>query len=67
MTNSMELLDRGMRCLSNELGILNAERFIALLLKEPFDYTEWRQKNLFAGMSLDEIIDEADSYCKENT
>ncbi|MDR1162140.1 MAG: hypothetical protein LBK45_07345 [Tannerellaceae bacterium] len=63
----MELLDRGMRCLSNELGILNAERFIALLLKEPFDYTEWRQKNLFAGMSLDEIIDEADSYCKENT
>ncbi|MDR1202672.1 MAG: hypothetical protein LBL58_13750 [Tannerellaceae bacterium] len=67
MINSMALLDKGMRCLSNELGILNAERFVALLLREPFDYTEWRQSNLFAGMSLDEIIDEADKYCKENT
>jgi hypothetical protein len=67
MTNSMALLDRGMRCLQNELGILNAERFVALLLREPFDYTEWRRNNLFAGMSLDEIIDEADKYCKENT
>ncbi|MDR1153532.1 MAG: hypothetical protein LBL04_02380 [Bacteroidales bacterium] len=63
----MALLDRGMRCLNNELGILNAERFVALLLREPFDYTEWRRNNLFAGMSLDEIIDEADRYCKENT
>jgi hypothetical protein len=67
MTNSMTLLDRGMKCLNNELGILNAERFVALLLREPFDYTEWRRNNLFAGMSLDEIIDEADRYCKENT
>jgi hypothetical protein len=67
MTNSMALLDRGMRCLSNELGILNAERFVALLLREPFDYTEWRQNNLFVDMSLDEIIDEAEKYCKENS
>jgi hypothetical protein len=67
MINSMALLDRGMRCLSNELGILNAERFVALLLREPFDYTEWRQNNLFVDLSLDEIIDEADKYCKENT
>jgi len=29
------------------------------------DYTEWRKDNLFAGMSLDEIIDKADEYCKE--
>ena len=43
-----------------------AERFISLLLREPFDYTEWRKDNLFVGMSLDEIIDEADKYCKEN-
>ena len=27
-------------------GVLNAERFIALILKEPFDYTEWRKENL---------------------
>ena len=67
MTNSAVLLDRGIRCLNNELGILDAERFVSLLLKEPFDYTEWRKDNLFVGMSLDEIIDEADRYCKEKS
>jgi len=64
MTNSAVLLDRGIRCLNNELGILDAERFVALLLKESFDYTEWRKDHLFVGMSIDEIIDEADKYCK---
>jgi hypothetical protein len=66
MTNSVALLDKGMRCLNNELGILDTERFVALLLSEPFDYTEWRRDNLFSDMSLDEIIDAADKYCKEN-
>jgi len=65
MTNSTALLDRGIRCLNNELGILDAERFVALILREPFDYTEWRNSNLFIDMSIDEIIDEADKYCKE--
>jgi hypothetical protein len=67
MTNSTALLNRGMRCLNNELGLVNAERFVALLLREPFDYTEWRKDNLFVGMSIDEIIDEADKYCKGKT
>ena len=66
MTNSAALLDRGIRCLNNELGILDAERFVALLLREPFDYTEWRKDNLFVGMNLDEIIDQADKYHKEH-
>jgi len=60
MTNSTVLLDRGIRCLNNELGILDAERFVALILREPFDYTEWRKNNLFAGMGIDEIIDESE-------
>jgi hypothetical protein len=54
-------------CNDNKLGILDTERFVALLLREPFDYTEWHREHLFAGMSLDEIIDAADKYCKENT
>jgi hypothetical protein len=66
MTNTTALLDKGIRCLNDELGILDAERFVALLLRESFDYTEWRKNNLFAGMSVDEIMDEADKYCKEN-
>jgi len=39
---------------------------VALLIKESFDYTEWRKEHLFEGMSIDEIIDEADMYCKNN-
>jgi len=37
-----------------------------LLLSEPFNYTEWRKDNLFAGMSVKEISQSADNYCKEN-
>jgi hypothetical protein len=66
MTNSVALLERGMRCLHDELGLLDAERFVAMLIREPFDYTEWRKNNLFVGMTIDQIIDEADKFCKEN-
>ena len=66
MTNSTVLLDKGMRCLTNELGLVEAEQFVFLLLSEPFNYTEWRKDNLFTGMSVDEISRAADRYCKEN-
>ena len=66
MTNSAVLLDKGMRCLTNELGLVEAGLFVFLLLSEPFNYTEWRKDNLFTGMSVDEISRAADRYCKEN-
>jgi hypothetical protein len=66
MTNSAVLLDKGMRCLTNELGLVEAEQFIYLLLSEPFNYTEWRRDNLFTGMSVDEISQAATKYCEEN-
>jgi hypothetical protein len=65
--NDLALLDRGMRCLNNELGPLGAERFVFFLLsQQPFDYTEWRRDNLFANMSVEEISAAADRYCKDN-
>ena len=66
MTNSAVLLDKGMRCLIRELGLVEAEQFVYLLLSEPFNYTEWRKDNLFTGMSVKEISQAADKYCKEN-
>ena len=66
MTNSAVLLDKGMRCLTNELGLVEAEQFVYLLLSEPFNYTEWRKDNLFPNMSVAEISRAADKYCKEN-
>jgi hypothetical protein len=63
MSNAI-LLDKGMKCLSNELGIIGAEKFISLLLSQPFDYTEWRRNNLFQGMNVDELSNAADDYCQ---
>ena len=44
----------GMTALFDKLNPVEAERFIYLLLSEPFDYTEW-QRDLFEGMSLEEL------------
>ena len=48
----------GMRVLLEGLGKVDAERFISLIIKEPFDYTKW-QRNLFDGMSVRELSDAA--------
>jgi len=66
MTNNAALLDKGIKCLTEGLGLLEAEQFIYVLKSQPFDYTEWRKTNLCVGMSLDEISDSADAYCKDN-
>lgn len=49
-----ELRVKGYQILTDSLGIVDAERFIALVLREPFDYTKWRQ-NLWPNMSVEEI------------
>jgi hypothetical protein len=66
MINNAVLLDKGIKCLNEGLGLLEAEQFIYVLLSQPFDYTEWRKKNLFVGLSVEEISDAADNYCREN-
>ena len=55
MMNSMALLSKGMDCLTENLGLVEAERFIALINVEPFDYTQWRRDNLFKNMSVEEL------------
>jgi len=64
--NNTVLLDTGMKHLSDKLGLVEAERFISLILREPFDYTKWRKNNLFVGMSVKEISHAAKKYCDEN-
>jgi hypothetical protein len=46
----------GMRVLAEKLGIVEAERFITLVLREPFDYTEW-QRGLYGNMDVKELYD----------
>lgn len=66
MTNNAVLLDKGIQCLTEGLGMLEAEQFIYVLLSQPFDYTEWRKEHLFTGMTVEDISDAADRYCKEH-
>ena len=44
----------GFEILSHNLGIVETERLIALIKREKFDYTRWRE-NLFYGLSGKEI------------
>ena len=59
------LMKTGMKILIEQLGNIEAERFISLLLRDPFDYTEWRKNNLCKGMSVEEISREAMDRYKE--
>ena len=54
MTDTL-LKSTAMNILRENLGIVETERFIALILKEPFDYTQWRMENLRDDMSVDEL------------
>ena len=56
--NDTILLNTGMKSLIERFGAVDAERFIYLINKEPFDYTQFRH-TLFEGMSIDDICREA--------
>lgn len=45
----------GMQALRDRLGLVDAERFIALVRGEPFDYTEWQQ-DLWKNATVDELF-----------
>ena len=58
MTDS-ELCMRGFTVLSEAFGDVGAERFIALMNREPRDYTEWRRAHLFVNEDLDSLANRA--------
>jgi hypothetical protein len=58
MYAEMTLRNKGMSILINHLGQVEAERFISLIIREPFDYTEW-QRELFNSMSVKELSNTA--------
>jgi hypothetical protein len=65
MYAEMVLRNEGMKVLINKLGQVEAERFISLIIREPFDYTEW-QKDLFDNMSVKELSNIAMKEYKNN-
>ena len=46
MRTDTEIRQEGMKALIQMLGMIDAERFVATLSRERFDYTEWRKTHL---------------------
>lgn len=64
MITDSEIKRKGIEVLIKELGEVEAERFITLLMREPFDYTEW-QKELWKDISVIALSKEAMKYIKK--
>ncbi len=54
MITDTEIKAKGFHVLAQSLGDVEAERFIALIQREAFDYTSWRQ-DMDEDMSIEEI------------
>ena len=58
---TIELLSRGMECLVESMGVVEAEYFIAAVRRERFDYTKW-QREYFDKMDLRTFVNKAKTY-----
>lgn len=54
MITDTEIKVNGLKALVDALGQVEAERFVALLTREPFDYTNW-QKTLWLERTTNDI------------
>ena len=67
MMTDTEIRIKGMEVLSKHLGLVEAERFVALIQRERFDYVKWRAKELGDGLSVEEISRRAMAMRKQGS
>ena len=58
MLTETEIRIKGMEVLTQGMGKVEAEKFISLLLREPFDYTKW-QHYLLDDLTVKELSTKA--------
>lgn len=61
--STVEILSRGMKCLTEQMGIVEAEHFVSAIIREKFDYTKW-QREYFDAKTPKEISEEASYFEK---
>ena len=61
-----EIWDKGLNCLFENLGFIDAKKFIIMVNSRKTDYTEWRRENLFENMSEGEFLEDAIKYSKSH-
>jgi hypothetical protein len=54
MKTEAEIRMKGMQALISALGLVEAERFLAAVSRDKFDYTEWRRTGL-PEITIEEI------------
>jgi hypothetical protein len=54
----------GIQALRERLGPVDAERFIVLINREAFDYTEWQQ-TLWQDENIDEVFARAKKHTEQ--
>ncbi len=64
MKTDSEIRIEGMQALISTLGLVEAERFILVMTRDRFDYTQWRQKGL-PKISLKELAEEANTLANQ--
>ena len=65
MTDS-ELKSKCFTILSEQVGNVEMERFVMLLNRDTFDYTEWRKLNLFQDETVDSLSDQIEQFQKQH-
>ena len=58
MKTDTEIRTSGLQLLIQGLGQVEAERFISLILREPFDYTKW-QRDLWTDKTVQDLSRDA--------
>ncbi len=61
MRTDTEIRSLGFQVLFKYMDIIEAEKFISIINRDKFDYTEWRQ-NLFEDMTIEDIIKDAKKF-----
>lgn len=65
MITDSEIKQKGLQILTQYLGNVEAERFLALMQREPFDYTLWRQ-NLVEDVGVEQLSRDAMAWRYRN-
>lgn len=66
MMTDTEIRVKGVQILAQYLGDIEMERFIALIQREPFDYTQWRQ-TIDGDRNIEDISREAMDFRQKKT
>ncbi|MEZ4525175.1 MAG: hypothetical protein R2941_04570 [Desulfobacterales bacterium] len=61
MKSDIEIRQEGFQVLFANMDFIDAEKFIALMRRDRFDYTKWRE-NLFENMSVEELIEKGRKF-----